>query len=754
LTNEKLEDRDDPKLEQDSGQLARDKTRQVAGSTSASFYDERQDTLGDRDAEASEEVARASQKIGELVAEKYKILGLLGLGGMSAVFKAEHILTNKIVALKLMHGKLLNDASSMRRFQQEARAASRLTHPNAVAVHDMGLEDAQPYLVMDCLEGKALSTVIRQEGKIDLERAINIFIQACSALDEAHRLGIIHRDLKPSNIMLVEEQGQQDFVKLVDFGIAKILSQEGSAQKLTTTGEVFGSPMYMSPEQCAAKPLDKRSDIYSMGCLMYESVCGQPPFEGENVITTLFMQLNEPAPPLKNVAGDPSVVAGLNRIIQKALAKDPSQRYQSIGQVRDDLVELQKLCGTKISPFVRLKMGVASFKPGLSLPPGLRTPAGLSGLAVGLLCLGIAATLLSPDYGLWKDPSERERAILPVPITAPNWDALPSRVNKDYRKIAREEGLLNFAKVTVSTRNPNDVAEIVNADEKLAKLARADGDLIESANDSHEALNRLTGIHQERSLQAADLLINEAECYLYSKKIADLKRADESIPEKAISILSDLEQQDGATALRAQACYAEFLGATASESLELSQYLTVAHLWSEIDRDRGLYGRENPLELTYHIANTGIQLARLHSPLTDPGNHRPDEDRKAAEKILSDSIILLRPLREKIINPTQELAATYDMGALLKADAVWKTYKKDYAGAEADLREAEKCFIQTVNVDDSSVPKVLFDLSDVLWKQKSWWDALQVRAQARQLWSRSHDRVIENVSRMNATGDK
>jgi len=752
LTNEKLEDRGDPKLEQDSGQLARDDTQQVAG-TSARFYDESQDSLAEGDAESSEEEARASQKVGETVAEKYRILGLLGLGGMSAVFRAEHILTNKIVALKLMHGKLLNDANSMRRFQQEARAASRMTHPNAVAVHDMGLTDAQPYLVMDYLEGVALSTVIRKEGKLGLERAIKIFIQACSALDEAHRLGIIHRDLKPSNIMLVEEQGEPDFVKLVDFGIAKILSQEGAAQKLTTTGEVFGSPMYMSPEQCAAKPLDSRSDVYSMGCLMYESVCGKPPFEGENIITTLFMQLNEPAPPLKGVPGDASVVAGLNRIIQKTLAKDPSQRYQSIGQVRDELIELQKLCGTKISPLSRIWLGLSSIRPVSLIPSGLRSPSGLAGSAVGLICLGLAGLLLSPDYGLWKDPSGRERVVMPVPITYAGWDAITTSSQKDhYKERGQAIGLLNLEKVALSANDPRSYQERVNVLEKLAVSARADGDLLEAANRCHEALLELNKVDGKNSMQAADLLIFQTECLIYAKKFAELKSGQETLPDKAIAILFDLEQQETPKEVRAQACLAEYCASQNPSALR-SQLLTVAHLWAQTERDKNVFGLEAPLELTYHLAYTAVTLATLHSSF-DAENRGHNDDVTVSKKILADAMILLRPLREKLTNPNQSLAATYDLGALLKADAIWKCYDKDYGGAEADLREAEKCLMQTTNVNDSSESKVLFDLSDLLWKQKSWWDAIQMRARARQLWNHSHDRVIEDVSQTGASAGK
>lgn len=221
----------------------------------------------------SVETGAPDRFIGTTIEGRYEVLSLAGKGGMSAVYRARHLLTQRIVALKLMHSHLLTDESAVRRFQQEAKAASRLHHINAISVLDMGItNDGQPYLTMDFLEGRSLSEEIRSCGKIEAMRSIHVFLQVCAALAHAHDQRIVHRDLKPSNVMLIQADDDPDFVKVVDFGIAKILREGSESLKLTATGDVFGSPYYMSPEQCMGNQLDARSDIYSMGCLMYEAL--------------------------------------------------------------------------------------------------------------------------------------------------------------------------------------------------------------------------------------------------------------------------------------------------------------------------------------------------------------------------------------------------------------------------------------------------------------------------------------------------
>jgi serine/threonine protein kinase len=301
--------------------------------------------------------------IGKTIADRYEILDLAGKGGMSVVYRAKHLLTQKIVALKLMHPHLLADDNAVRRFQQEAKAASRLHHPNAISVEDMGVtEDGQPFLTMDYLDGLPLSDVIKTWGKMDPERCIHIFVQVCAALAHAHEQRIVHRDLKPSNVMLVRSDENPDFVKVVDFGIAKILPEGGEVLKLTATGDVFGSPLYMSPEQCMGHQLDARSDIYSMGCLMYEALTGKAPHEGNNALETMYKHTNLAAPSLAEIDADPRLIQRLDHILQKCMAKVPEQRYQSMLELKDDLLDASG--STQKGSKIAAKLGMGAVDKG------------------------------------------------------------------------------------------------------------------------------------------------------------------------------------------------------------------------------------------------------------------------------------------------------------------------------------------------------------------------------------------------------
>jgi len=286
----------------------------------------------------------AAALIGTIIDKHYEIMSIIGSGGMSVVYVAKDIRLKKIVALKMMLPHLVANPLSMQRFQQEAEAASNLNHPNVVGVHNFGVsKSTQPYLIMDYCQGIALGALIAQSGRLDLDRAVPIFIQIASALAHAHEKGVIHRDLKPSNILVTQSSENRDLIKIVDFGIAKILPQEGrEAAQLTQTGEIFGSPMYMSPEQCRGERLDVRSDIYSMGCVMYETLTGGPPIEGANMLEILFKHINEMPPRLTQTASGLPFPPKLEAIVFKTLAKDPNERYQTMTALREDLVRYQR----------------------------------------------------------------------------------------------------------------------------------------------------------------------------------------------------------------------------------------------------------------------------------------------------------------------------------------------------------------------------------------------------------------------------
>jgi serine/threonine-protein kinase len=262
---------------------------------------------------------------------------------MSVVYKVRHTVLHRIYAIKMLLPQLAINPKNLKRFEQEARAASALNHPNVIAIHDFGASpQGQPYLVMDYLEGQGLNELIKNNSPLDVDRSLGIFIQACDALALAHETGIVHRDLKPSNIMVTKGGPGEDQVKIVDFGIAKLLPTEGEdVQRLTQTGEVFGSPYYMSPEQWTGKALDARSDIYSMGCVMYETLAGHAPFAGSTVHETMYKLMNEVPAGLTKLQASAEIRAQLEAILFKAIARDPAQRYQSMRDLKADLEKVR-----------------------------------------------------------------------------------------------------------------------------------------------------------------------------------------------------------------------------------------------------------------------------------------------------------------------------------------------------------------------------------------------------------------------------
>ncbi len=281
---------------------------------------------------------------GSILLDRYKVVGLLGRGGMGSVYRVEHLHLQKSYALKFLHKHQANDAA-WRRFETEARAANKLDHPNLVKVHDSGLlTDGQPYFIMDLVEGESLSEVLKNSGRLPLDRALKIFIQVGFALSYAHANGVIHRDIKPSNIMISSTDAgdaQGVLVKVVDFGIAKLTGKdEFSQQTLTKTGEIFGSPLYMSPEQCLGIAIDQRCDLYSLGCVIFEALTGAPPLVGENALATMMKHQSEAPLSLKEASMGIEFPGKMEAIVSQLLAKDPEQRYQSAQHLTADLIGL------------------------------------------------------------------------------------------------------------------------------------------------------------------------------------------------------------------------------------------------------------------------------------------------------------------------------------------------------------------------------------------------------------------------------
>lgn len=359
---------------------------------------------------------------------------------MGVVFACRHLGLNKDYALKLLPGGKVS-AGAWQRLTVEASALARLNHSHIVGIHNMGIHAEQsPYYVMDLLSGETLEDCLRASGPLDIDLAIKLFIRVADALNQAHQQGIVHRDIKPSNFAVIRDPGDQiTGLKIIDFGIARLSDPEGgkarlAGQGLTATGAVFGTPYYMSPEQCRGERVDARADIYSFGCTLYETLVGRPPFKGATAIDTFSLHMSEPPPALSDMieiedAGDQSqtedperearsaLVEGLQAILLKALAKNPNERYQAMSQVKLDLERIKSgkpplVAGALFAP---ASFGRASAEPVddlsvdtgehdyATVPPGDKIATLLSpGRLLALACTAMVALVVAMCFMLYR----------------------------------------------------------------------------------------------------------------------------------------------------------------------------------------------------------------------------------------------------------------------------------------------------------------------------------------------------------------
>jgi len=300
-----------------------------------------------------QDLARLGESVGN-----YRLDKILGRGGMGTVYQGEHVYIKKPVAVKVLHPQFARYPDAVNRFLREARASSSINHPNIVDVTDFGvLPDGLVYFVMEYLDGQSLEDLIEKDGAVELHRALNVVNQMSYALEAAHDLGVIHRDLKPDNIMLLQRPGRRDivrmvttgpggwvterertydFVKILDFGIAKILNPDELGTD-TLQGAVFGTPEYMSPEAARGDDVDLRTDVYSLGVILFDMICGRPPFEAEAGSEVLHKHIHAPVPSPREFAPHREITEGAERVVMRAMAKDPADRYQTMAEFRADL---------------------------------------------------------------------------------------------------------------------------------------------------------------------------------------------------------------------------------------------------------------------------------------------------------------------------------------------------------------------------------------------------------------------------------
>lgn len=286
--------------------------------------------------------ARSILPPGTVIADTFKIKRQIGLGGMGVVYLAEHLALRRKVALKILSTEFVNEQNWLR-FKAEAQILAGLNHSIFVKVYDLGIHDKSlPFYSMDYIEGKSLEEMLVERSSIELPQALDIFIQVLDGLAYAHRNGVIHRDLKPGNIMISTTNGALA-VRVLDFGISKLIGSDShDIQSLTAMGEIFGSPSYMSPEQCSGSAVDARSDIYSIGCTLFEVLTGFVPYQGETALETVIMHQDQDLPSLSEVAPDKQFPISIELVLAKCLAKNPGDRYQSAKELAIDLTRVKE----------------------------------------------------------------------------------------------------------------------------------------------------------------------------------------------------------------------------------------------------------------------------------------------------------------------------------------------------------------------------------------------------------------------------
>jgi predicted Ser/Thr protein kinase len=326
--------------------------------------------------------------VGEIVAERYELEELVGHGGMSSVYRAHDSLLERYVALKVLHDQYSSDEDFVERFKREARLVARLQHPNIVTVIDRGEQDGRQYIVFEYVEGENVKELVVRKGRLEVREALEIAIEVARALGFAHEHGLVHRDVKPQNVLL-NGDGR---AKVTDFGIARSLDVE---QGVTQTGTVLGTSNYIAPEQASGKQVDRHSDVYSLGVVLYEMLTGDVPFPGESFVAVALKHVNDPPPSVLDVRGD--IPLRVAEAVERALEKDPEERFPTMdafaAELEACLAELDRGGGevTMVVPAVRRLARPPQRRRGLPYLPlgiGLIALLAIAGIVVGLLTVG------------------------------------------------------------------------------------------------------------------------------------------------------------------------------------------------------------------------------------------------------------------------------------------------------------------------------------------------------------------------------
>jgi eukaryotic-like serine/threonine-protein kinase len=385
-------------------------------------------------------IPAAPDLTGTLLLDRYCLLRKLGVGGMGTVYEAEHVTIKKRCAIKILNPEFAHRGELVERFLQEARAASMIGHENVVEITDFGATPTgSVFFVMEMLVGEDLSETIKRSAPLPWPRVAGITLQICRALQAAHDKGIVHRDMKPENCFRIERSGNPDFIKVLDFGIAKLTGEDGSSGRLTSTGMIFGTPTYMSPEQAQGERVDHRADVYAVGVILYELVTGKVPFTADNFMGILTKHMFEDPPAPSEAAPEAGILPEVEALILKAMQKDRGLRFQSLRELMEAIQDV----GTDAAPVVvvpnrvsRPNTGPTQFRPRtapITLPTvetptrrhggvfgvALAVAAMLGGSAVALDGMGAAEATEQPVPKDTPQPTQQVVVAAPPPVETP-----------------------------------------------------------------------------------------------------------------------------------------------------------------------------------------------------------------------------------------------------------------------------------------------------------------------------------------------
>jgi len=429
--------------------------------------------------------------IGRLIHGRFLIESRIGAGGMGIVYKARQTGIDRPVAVKMLLRELAGDEKVIKRFQIEALAVSRLNHPNTIRIYDFGqIEDGTLYFAMEFLEGRNLEQTLRREGALSVRRSLHIMRQIAASLTEAHEKGIVHRDLKPDNVFLVRVGEDADFVKVLDFGVAKLREADQRQGTVTQAGTIFGTPRYMAPEQCRSMAVDHRADLYAIGVIGYELMTGRPPFDAENPLAILIQHVQEPPPAMAEARPDLEVPEEVEALVMRCLQKDPGDRFQTAADLVAEIRRCESALAGRFQEIVRIEgrrppprktdlRDVETVMGPVETPArGPRKRGWVRGaiLLAGLLAAGATAYVVLVPRSPSPTPSvaiETPAAPTPAPAsTAPADPAVPSTVHLRVTSAPAEADVLLGDRVL--GRTPAEV-EVPYGRESLSLTFRKSG---------------------------------------------------------------------------------------------------------------------------------------------------------------------------------------------------------------------------------------------------------------------------------------